>query len=212
MKIMYKFIIVKIRIAKLNGIQMKGIIPKQYATCNILVCQAYAYAKMIKKPWRNKPLSLYKSDKRRFKPGQIILVDQMVSPVPGFIAQMTGKVTVKRYKYATAFVDQASKVGCVHLQKSADADETVEAKIAFEAFMQTMGIKVETYHADNGIFRAHKWVNACNNKGQRLTFAGVNAHHQIGVAERRIRELQELAQTMMIHANWKWRNAHSTIL
>ena len=46
----------------------------------------------------------------------------------------------------------------------------------------------------------------------RLTFAGVNAHHQNGVAERRIRELQELARTMMIHANRRWKNVHSTIL
>ena len=144
---------------------------------------------MIKKPWRNKPSSLYKSNKEDLRTGQIVSVDQMVSPVPGLIAQMTGKLTVKRYKYATVFVDQASKIGYVHLQKSADADKTVEAMIAFKAFMQTMGMKVETYHADNGIFRAHKWVNACNNKGQRLTFAGVNTHHQNGVAERRIREL-----------------------
>jgi hypothetical protein len=63
---------------------------------------------------------------------------------------------------------------------------------------------VQNYHADNGIFRAHKWVNACHSSGQGLTFAGVNAHHQNGIAERRIRELQELARTMLIHANKHW--------
>jgi hypothetical protein len=31
-------------------------------------------------------------------------------------------------------------------------------------------------------------------------FAGVGAHHQNGVAERRIRELQDMARTMLIHA------------
>ena len=65
---------------------------------------------------------------------------------------MTRTLIVKIYKYATVFVDQASKVGYVHLQKSVDADETVEAKIAFEAFMQTIGIEVRAYHAENGIF------------------------------------------------------------
>ena len=35
-------------------------------------------------------------------------------------------------------------------------------------------------------------------------FAGVNAHHQNGIAERRIRELQELTRTMLIFANRRW--------
>ena len=97
-------------------------------------------------------------------------------------------------------MDQSSKVGYTHLQQTADAEETVEAKIAFESFMLSMGVSVRAYHADNGIFRANKWVESCTKSNQRLTFAGVNAHHQNGVAERRIRELQELARTMMIHA------------
>jgi hypothetical protein len=49
------------------------------------------------------------------------------------------------------------------------------------------GVKVQHYHADNGIFCAHKWVLDCRAKGQGLTFAGVNAHHQNGRAEARIR-------------------------
>jgi hypothetical protein len=35
----------------------------------------------------------------------------------------------------------------------------------------------------------------------------VNAHHQSGVAERRIWELQELAQATLIHANSRWMDA-----
>ena len=125
---------------------------------------------------------------------------------------MTGKLTVKRYKYATVFVDQSSRAGYVHLQKSFDADETVQAKIAFESFMASHGVQVKSYYADNGIFRAHKWVNACAENKQTLAFAGVNAHHQNGFAERRIRELQELARTMMIHANQYWPKSIDTYL
>ena len=40
-----------------------------------------------------------------------------------------------------------------------------------------------------------------------MSYAGVNAHHQNGIAERRIRELQELARTMLIHANARWNNS-----
>jgi hypothetical protein len=75
----------------------------------------------------------------------------------------------------------------------------------FEQYANDRGVTIQTYHADNGLFRAHKWVEACkNNKGQSLTFARVNAHHQNGMAERRIRTLQEHARTMLIHANQRW--------
>jgi hypothetical protein len=73
--------------------------------------------------------------------------------------------------------------------------------VAFEQYAKARGVSIQAYHADNGIFRAHKWVKACWSKGQSLTFVGVNAHHQNGMAERRIRKLQEHAWTMLIHAN-----------
>jgi hypothetical protein len=94
------------------------------------------------------------------------------------------------------YVDQASRLSFLWLQKAATADETLLGKEAFEQFGKDRGISIQGYHADNGIFKAHKWVNACHNKGQGLTFAGVNAHHQNGIAVRKIHSLQELARTM----------------
>jgi hypothetical protein len=41
---------------------------------------------------------------------------------------------MKRYKYATVHVDQASRLSFVWLQKSATADETLEGKTAFEQY------------------------------------------------------------------------------
>jgi len=78
--------------------------------------------------------------------------------------------------------------------------------------MKTLGIDTKAYHADNGIFRANKWVILCEANKQRLTFAGVNSHHQNGIAERRIREIQELARTMMMHANHKLPSSITTNL
>ena len=88
----------------------------------------------------------------------------------------------------------------------------MDGKRAFETHLRTMGVKVQAYHADNGIFKAHGWVRACKEEKQNLTFAGVNAHHQNGYAERRIRELQELARSMLIHANRKWPKSVTTNL
>jgi hypothetical protein len=131
-------------------------------------------------------------------------VDQLKSPTPGLIAQLSGFLTTKRYGYATVYIDHASRLGFVYLQKGTTADETFKGKIAFEQYAKDRGATIQAYHADNGIFRAHKWVEACKNKGQSLTFAGVNAHHQNGMAERRIMTLQEHARTMLIHANQRW--------
>ena len=91
------------------------------------------------------------------------------------------------------------------MQKTADADETIQGKMAFEAYCSQHGVTVKNYHADNGIFRANKWVNACSQKGQGLSFAGVNAHHSNGLAERRIRSLQDLARAMLIHQHRQWK-------
>ena len=141
------------------------------------------------------------------KPGDCVSVDQMISSTPGFIAQMTGRLTTKRYKCATVYVDHVSRCGCVHLQQSTSAEDTLKGKEAFEELCRKQGFEVKAYHADNGIFKANKWVDDCKNKRQGLTFAGVNAHHQNGIAERRIRSLQELARAMMIHAKHRWPKA-----
>ena len=75
-----------------------------------------------------------------------------------------------------------------------------------------MGIKICYYHANNGIFKANGWVQDCIDKQQSLTYSGVNAHHQNGIAERRIRELQDLTRTMLIHANRRWPKSIETNL
>jgi hypothetical protein len=76
----------------------------------------------------------------------------MVSPTHSFITQMTGKLTTARYKYATIYVDQASRLGYVHLQKSATAEETLKGKLAFELFAKGHNVTIKAYHANNGVF------------------------------------------------------------
>ena len=136
------------------------------------------------------------------QPGQRIHVDQLVSPTPGFIAHLTGKLTLQRYKYATVFVDAFSGFGYVHLQKTASAEETIEAKKAFESLAAQDNIIIRHYHADNGVFRANRWIDECNKNGQRCTFTPVGAHHDNGLAEKRIRDLQELTRAFHVSVRW----------
>ena len=110
------------------------------------------YGKATKRQWRQKTTSNKDETTAPTKPGQVVSVDQMVSPTPGLIAQLTGRLTTKRYKYATVYVDQFSDLGFVYLQKTASAEETLEGKLAFERFSNSHGVKIQHYHADNGIF------------------------------------------------------------
>ena len=192
---------------RLREMAKQGIIGKKFAKCNIPMCSTCLFAKASRKKWRDRPTTRVNRGPE-IKPGDVVSVDQLVSPTPGLVAQMTGKLTKKRYKYVTVFVDQSSRLGFIHLQASADADETIMAKRAFEEYARQNGIyHISGYHADNGVFRANKWIESCRRQKQSLSFAGVNAHHQNGIAERRIKEIQELSRSMMIHANRRWPEA-----
>lgn len=192
---------------KLQLMAKKGIVPKRLANCSVPTCSACEYAKATRRPWRGKSQKNHVPNKPT-QPGHVVSVDQLVSPTPGLIAQMTGFIMKhQRYRYSTVYVDQYSGFSYTYLQKTASAEETVRGKIAFEKYARANGVTVRHYHADNGIFKAKEWVNACEKQGQGLTFAAVGAHHQNGKAERRIRELQETARAMLLHAKRRWPKA-----
>ena len=145
---------------KLQEMACQGILPRRLAHCKISSCSACLYRKATKRAWRSKQ-GKQRQRKKALKPGEVIYVGQMVSPVPGLIARMVGFLTKQHYKYATVFVDQASRMGFVYLQKTCSAEETIEAKRAFEQYAENRGVRVQAYHADNGIFKAKKWVEEC---------------------------------------------------
>ena len=97
--------------------------------------------------------------------GEVVSVDQMISPTPGLIAQMVGRPTRERYKYATIYVDNYSGWSYVHLQKNPSIKETLQGKHAFEEFCRQQGITVRGYHADNGVFKASEWIKDCTFSG-----------------------------------------------
>ena len=149
-----------ISFSKLQEMVRQGILPQRSAHCKIPSCSACLYRKATKRAWQSKQ-GKQRQRKKALKPREVISVDQMVSPVPGLIAQMVGFLMRQRYKYATVFVDQASCMGFVYLQKPCSAEETIEAKRAFEQYAENRGVRVQAYHADNGIFKAKKWVEEC---------------------------------------------------
>ena len=111
-------------------------------------------------------------------PGQCVSVDQMESPVPGLIAQLKGIPTRDRYKAATVFVDHYSCLSFVHLQHSTNAEETIQAKQAFENYARSHGIQVKHYHADNGCCTEIKFLQSIASSEQTISFCGAYAHFQ----------------------------------
>ena len=192
---------------KIHFMAKTGRLPAKLTSCPIPICTSCMYGKASRRPWRSKTPSNNALSKTIAHPGDCVSVDQLASTTPGLIAQLRGIPTKHRYRAATVFVDHHSGLSYVHLQQTTDAEETVAAKQAFEQFAASHGVTIQHYHADNGLFADNKFRNAIEDSGQTLTFCGVNAHFQNGVAERRIRELQDQARTMLIHASTHWPNA-----
>jgi hypothetical protein len=136
----------------------------------------------------------------------------MESSTPGLIAQMKCIPTLLRYKYRTVIVDHYSCFTYIHLHTAITYEETVKAKHAFECVAQNAGVIVKHYHADNRRFADKAFLSDLEAKGQTISFCGVRAHFQNGIAERRIRDLQERTRTMLLHACNKWPSAMDTAL
>ena len=184
---------------RIRQLANEGQLPKHLLSCKKPFCSACQYGKITKRPWRVKGDDK-KATRTATRPGQIISVDQLESNTPGLIAQLKGKLTQQRYKYATVFVDQFSGYTFVYLQKHLTSEETVMAKHAFERSTDQRGVKITHYHADNGRFADNAFIADCKAERQGLSYCGVNTHFQNGVAERRIRDLQEQTRTSMLYA------------
>jgi hypothetical protein len=178
-----------------------GILPAKLQHCQNVICPACLYGKQKRRPWRVKGgESKSNKLKRATQPGQCVSVDQLVSGIPGLVGQTTGKLTTARYKVATIFVDHYSDLDYVHLHESTSATEAIEAKQCFEHFAKDRGVSIKHYHADNGIFASKGFREEVKKAGQTITFCGVGAHHQNGVAERRIQDLTDSARASLAHA------------
>ena len=79
------------------------------------------------------------------------------------------------------------------------------AKHAFECSAEQRGVRIIHYHADNGRFAENAFITDCKAQRQGLSYCGVIAHFQNGIAERRIRDLQEQTRTSMLYAMNKWK-------
>jgi hypothetical protein len=138
--------------SRLKQLAINGKIPKKLAKVAPPKCAGCLFGAMTKIPWLGKEI---KSSHKVFvatKPGECVFVNQMTSTELGFVAQLKGKLTKKRYRCATVFVVHYIRLRCVHPQVNYSSIETVTVKHAFKTFAAQHGIKIQHYHCDNGRF------------------------------------------------------------
>jgi hypothetical protein len=87
---------------------------------------------------------------------------------------------------------------------SLSSEETVAAKKAFERFASNNGVRIQQYHCDNGRCADKAFISDCEQQQQHITYCGVNAHFQNGIAEKAIRDIQEQARKQLLHARSRW--------
>ena len=185
---------------KIKILALLGLLPRRLAEARATKCQCCIFGSMAKNPWRIKGYKNKTKLRVVKKAGECVSVDQLESRELGFVAQLKGRLTKDRYNSATVFVDHYSRFSYVHPQKSLTSEETSKAKRAFEAYARTLGVKIQHYHADNGRFADNAFINDVEKEGQTISYCGVNAHFQNGIAEKLIRDLQERARTVLLHA------------
>ena len=168
----------------------RGDLPPHLAKCKVPKCAGCLFGKATRRPWRTMaPVNAFRAPAAK-KAGDVVAVDQLISSTPGLIRQMKGFLTHKRYRVTTVFVDNFSGLSYVHSQMSTDAAATIEAKKSFEPYAKAHGVTIGHYHADNGIFASKEFMDEVSRSGQTITFCAVNAHHQNGKAEKKIREVK----------------------
>lgn len=189
-----------------------GLVPRELANVPPPICPGCAYGKAHRKPWRSKGAQNKRSIRTALSPGEVLSINQLVSPTPGFVPTHQGRPTTARYNGATVFIDHFSDFVYVCLMSKMDADSTVHAKAAFERVSAAHGITVKHYHADNGLFDTKALHHSIQNSNQTISFCGVNAHHQNGKAESAIKDVTQGARVALLHAAHHWPKATDAAL
>lgn len=187
---------------KLKALAQLGELPSRLAKVKSPVCNCCQYGRQTRRPWRTKGTKV--SLPAATAPGQIVSVDMMESRLPGFVAQLKGKLTTARYVASIVFVDHKSKYIHVEMITDMTSESTVKACKAFEAKAADAGVRIQRYHTDNGRFADNLFKQHCRLRNISVSYCGVNAHHQNGFAERYIRKLSEGARTSLWHASLRW--------
>ena len=81
-------------------------------------------------------------------PGQVVSVDQLVIPTPGFIRNHHGVSMTQSYIRATLFVYHFSDFTYIHLMDKLYGESTVEEKHIFKRIYKSHSVTMNNYHSE----------------------------------------------------------------
>ena len=137
------------------------------------MCNDCCGAKATRRPWRTG------ADKRNTnhiksatRPGAVVSVDQLESSIPGFIGQMTEKLTRRRIMGSTVYVDHAWDFSLYIIKPQCLQRRLSKVNQPLKSLQPHMGVNIKHYHADNGRFKDNLFMKSIEEKGQTITFCG----------------------------------------
>ncbi len=147
--------------AKLKLLARNGEIPCCLAKIPAPKCAGCLFGTMTILPWCGKES---KSSHEVFvatRRGECVSINHMISMHVGFFAQLKGKLTSKRYRAASIFVNHFSCLRYMHLMQNLLSEEMIKAKDALERFAAEHGVAIKHYHCNNGCFVDNAFQQAC---------------------------------------------------
>ena len=139
-------------------------------------------------------------------PGSCVSVDHYGCRLPGRLPHTAGKEQQnQQYSGGAMFCDHSSGKVSVRHQVMLNGSDTIRSKRSFKRERAQDGVTIDSYHSDNGIFKANDSVEELQDRNpQRIDYSGVGAHHQNSVAEGAIHIISNRARTLMVHATIHW--------
>ena len=179
--------------------------------CTIPRCEVCEFAKAHRKPTKGNaqkvnPMTDGSLKNNHLRPGHAVSVDHFESRLLGRTYTSYGKNTASQYVGGCIFVDHMSGFVHVEHQLGFSGSETIRAKQNFEQKSLDYGVLIDSYLADNGVFKANKFVSEIRERNQKINYCGVNAHHKNAIAERSIRTISECARALLLHASLRWKS------
>ena len=178
--------------------------------CDIPTCSTCELAKAKYRPTATRQQLPDSSKTHALKrdqlyPGQRVSMDHFTVTEHGRLYTSMGKTTSDlMYAGSCIFFNHATGDDHVEHLLNFTTTETLQAKSRYKKCMADMGVTVQAYQADNGIFAACAFINNIESGLQNIKFSGVGAHHQNGIAERAIQSILSKAQTILMHAAIHW--------
>jgi hypothetical protein len=108
------------------------------------------------------------------------------------------------YKCASLFINHSSGKIFNFSQFFTSTTETLRSVAHLELQAYDEGFKIKKYHSGDGIFSSAEFKAHCEQQNQKYNYSGVGAHHQNGVAERKIKTVARWACANMLYLATHW--------